>query len=74
MSRTNKLGKWTDGNNSVVGGGGMVLESGDNEENSYDMFGSGAPSPPMSNSILFPVLTSFSSFLFLYVTTSSALL
>ncbi|XP_057514075.1 probable pectate lyase 12 isoform X1 [Actinidia eriantha] len=72
--RTNKQSKWTDGNNSVVGGGGMVLESGDDEDNSNYMFWSSAPSSPMSNSILFPVLTSLSSFLFLYVTTSSALL
>ncbi|GFZ02383.1 pectin lyase-like superfamily protein [Actinidia rufa] len=72
--RTNKQSKWTDGNNSVVGGGGMVLESGDDEDNSNYMFWSSAPSPPISNSILFPVLTSLSSFLFLYVTTSSALL
>ncbi|GFY93306.1 pectin lyase-like superfamily protein [Actinidia rufa] len=70
--RSNKLSKWTA--NGVAGGGGMILESGDDEDNSDDTFGSNAQSQTSSNSILFPVPTSLSCFLFLYVTTTSALL
>ncbi|KAL6998174.1 pectate lyase [Sarracenia purpurea var. burkii] len=71
-SRSNRLSKWTSANSS---GGGMILESGSDEDDSDGMFGSNAPPHlPSSNSILFSVLIQFSSFLFLCVSTTSAVL
>ncbi|KAI8560330.1 hypothetical protein RHMOL_Rhmol04G0247000 [Rhododendron molle] len=68
--RSNKLSKWTSGNNGVgSGGGGTILESESDEDNSDAMFGSNAPLQPSSDAILYSVLTSLSSFLFLYFTT-----
>ncbi|XP_052171942.1 probable pectate lyase 12 [Diospyros lotus] len=70
-SRSNKLSKWTAGN-SGGGGDGMVLESGSDEDESDNIFGSNAP--PSSTSILMVIVLCSSTLQLLYVTKTSVTL